>query len=94
MGVIAKLDVTSPRTMNRPQISNTRMVFRVMAGVIAAFLLLVGLPCATSGSHDPGWQDWFGAFCCLYAGVGMACGAWTGMWPYARVRPEGRATCR
>ena len=88
MGVSAKLRVTPPR-MSSSQIiapQRTRRVFRVWAGIIAVFLLLVGLPCAISESHDHGWEAWFGAFCCLYGGIGMACGAWTGEWPYARVR--------
>jgi hypothetical protein len=56
-----------------------------LAGIIAVFLLLVGLPWAISERHDGGWQAWFNAFCCVYAGIGMAAGAWIGEWPYISV---------
>ncbi len=61
--------------------SETRMVFRVLAGIIAVFFLLVGLPLALSGAFvDAWWESWLCAFCYLYGGVGLAIGAYTGRW--------------
>lgn len=56
------------------------MVFRVLAGIIAAFLLLVGLPLALSVAFAGTWQSWLLAICSLYAGIGLALGARTGRW--------------
>jgi protein-S-isoprenylcysteine O-methyltransferase Ste14 len=58
----------------------TRFVFRILACVIAVFLLLIGLPAAISEALNRVWEGWFCAFSCLYAGVGLATGAWTGRW--------------
>ena len=60
--------------------NETRLPFRVLAGVLAAFLLLLGLPLALGQSDTEGWPAWVAAGCCLYAGVGLAFGAWTGRW--------------
>ncbi len=68
--------------------SETRMVFRVLAGIIAAFFLLVGLPLALSGAFvHAWWESWlcaicylFCAICYLYGGIGLAVGAYTGRW--------------
>ena len=62
----------------------TRFVFRILAGVIAAFILLIPLPYAVLESLDRGtlWT-WFLVCCCLFGGVGMAVGARTGQWPFA-----------
>ena len=47
------------------------------------FVLLVGLPKAVlEGLGGGTWQAWFGAVCCLFAGIGMAVGARTGRWPF------------
>ena len=73
--------------MNSPEPSNrgtTRFPFRVLAGILAAFLLLVGLPLALLEAGSGGGWSWLGAFCCLYGGVGMAVGARTGRWFGAR----------
>ena len=61
----------------------TRFIFRVLAGVLALFLLLVGLPLEVLEVRDGGtWQAWFGAVSCYFAGIGLAVGARTGRWPF------------
>ena len=66
--------------MNNKQ-GETRMVFRVLAGILAAFLLLVGLPLALSGAFlDRWWESALWAIGSLYAGIGLAVGARTGRW--------------
>jgi hypothetical protein len=68
-------------TSSSVQKSETRMVFRVLSGIIAAFLLLIGLPMAFSGAFThTSWESWLWAFCSLYAGIGLALGARTGRW--------------
>ena len=71
-------------TTSHPRMEReTRFVFRVLAGVIAVFLLLVGLPVAVLEVRGGGtWDAWFAAACCLIAGIGMAVGARTGRWPF------------
>ena len=65
--------------------SETRKGFRVLAGIIAAFLLLVGLPMALSGAFiHAWWESWLWAICSLYGGIGLAIGAYTGRWYGAR----------
>lgn len=62
----------------------TRFLFRVLAGVIAAFVLLVSLPLAMlEGIDGGGWQAWVLALCSLFAGIGMVVGARTGHWPFS-----------
>lgn len=57
------------------------MVFRVLAGILAAFILLVGLPLAFSGAlGESWWWSWFWAIDFLYAGIGLAVGARSGRW--------------
>jgi hypothetical protein len=73
------MDITQPSKQ-----PGTRFGFRVLAGIIAVFLLLVGLPLALLEAGSGGWQAWLGALCCLYGGVGMAVGARTGRWYSAR----------
>ena len=61
----------------------TRFVFRVLAGILAAFLLLVGLPAAVLEVRAGGtWQAWFAVVSCIFAGIGLAVGARTGRWPF------------
>ncbi len=61
----------------------TRFIFRVLAGVLALFLLLVGLPLEVLEVRDGGtWQAWFGAASCYFAGIGFAVEARTGRWPF------------
>jgi len=71
-------------TTSYPRIEQkTRFIFRVLAGVLALFLLLVGLPVAVlEGLGGGTWQAWFGAVCCYFAGIGLAVGARTGRWPF------------
>ena len=71
-------------TTSYPRIEpKTRFIFRVLAGVLALFLLLVGLPVAVLEALNRGtWQPLFGAVCCLIAGIGLAVGARTGRWPF------------
>ena len=62
----------------------TRIVFRVLAGLVAIFLLLVGLPAAiVEALNSHVWEPWFAAICCLIGGIGMAESARTGRWPFA-----------
>lgn len=72
----------------------TRFVFRLLAGLLAAFLLLVGLPAALSEAGSGGGEAWFCAFCCLYAGVGLAVGARTGKWMDFRKRDDTQGLAR
>ena len=61
------------------------MVFRVLAGIVASLILLVGLPIALSGAFaDSWWESALWAICDLYAGIGLAIGARTGRWYRAR----------
>jgi hypothetical protein len=61
----------------------TRFIFRVLAGILAFCLLLVGLPAAVLEALNGGtWPAWFGAACCCFAGIGLALGARTGRWPF------------
>jgi hypothetical protein len=61
----------------------TRKVFRVLAGILAVFLLL-GPPAALygvfAGSGEHRLWDIFWAISCLYGGVGLAGGARAGRW--------------
>ncbi len=60
----------------------TRYIFRVLAGALALFLLLVGLPLEVLEVRDGKWLACFGAACCYFAGIGFAVGARTGRWPF------------
>ena len=77
-------EVVSMRTTTSyPRIEQkTRFIFRVLAGVLALFLLLVGLPAAVLEVRDGRWQAGFGAVACYFAGIGLAVGARTGRWPF------------
>lgn len=70
-------------TTSHPRIEpKTRFIFRVLAGVLAFFLLAVGLPAVTLEAMRGSPQAWIGAMCCFLAGVGLAVGARTGRWPF------------
>lgn len=71
-------------TTSYPRIERkTRFVFRVLAGILAVFLLLVGLPAAVLVVRDGGtWQAWFAVVSCIFASIGLATGARTGRWPF------------
>jgi hypothetical protein len=60
------------------------MVFRVLAGILAAFLLLCGLPMALhevfTGSGEHRLWGILLAIGSVYSGVGLAVGARTGRW--------------
>jgi hypothetical protein len=58
----------------------TRLIFRILAGILAAFLLLIGLPLALSEalSGSSSLLAWLNAFCTLYGGIIFAVGARTG----------------
>jgi hypothetical protein len=63
------------------KMSGTRTGFRILAGILAALLLLVGLPLAVSGAFmDTWWESGLWATGSLYAGIGLAVGARTGRW--------------
>ena len=57
-----------------------RLPFRILAGLIGAFLLLVGLPASLLEAQTGSLEAWFFAVCCLVGGIGMALGAYTGRW--------------
>ncbi len=66
----------------------TRLSFRILAGILGAFLLLYGLPIsllafleATQREAMTGFiESCFYAVCCLFGGIGLTVGAWTGRW--------------
>jgi hypothetical protein len=61
--------------------TETRIVFRVLAAIISAFLLLVGFPLALSGAFmDTWWESAIWAIGSVCAGIGLAIGARTGRW--------------
>ena len=68
------------------QDGQTRTVFRILAGIVAAFILLVSLPLALYEAITAtivGWEtllNWFMVLCFIYAGIGLAIGARTGRW--------------
>ncbi len=67
-----------PRTEQK-----TRFIFRVLAGVLALFLLLGGLLAAVLEARNGGtWRALFVAVSCYFAGIGFAVGARTGRWPF------------
>jgi hypothetical protein len=72
--------MNSSSSVKQPE---TRTVFRVLAGILAGFLLLIGLPVVLYAvfinSCDWLWNI-FSAICCLYGGIGLAVGARTGRW--------------
>ncbi len=77
--VVSMRTTTShPRTEQK-----TRFIFRVLAGVLALFLLLGGSLLAVVEALDGRiWQAWFTAVSCYFAGIGFAVGARTGRWPF------------
>ena len=71
-------------TTSYPRIERkTRFVFRVLAGILAVFMLL-GAPLVAVLEVRAGgtWQAWFAAVSCIFAGIGLAVGARTGRWPF------------
>ena len=61
--------------------TQTRVVFRILAAIEAAFILLVGFPLALSEAFmDNRWESAILAIVSLYAGIGLALGARTGRW--------------
>lgn len=61
----------------------TRIVFRVLAGILAIFGLFVCLPLAVvEGLNGDTWSSWVFVICCVFAGIGMAEGARSGQWPF------------
>jgi len=58
----------------------TRLPFRILAGLMGAFLLLVGLPASLLEAQTGPLQACFFAVCCLVGGIGLAIGAYTGRW--------------
>jgi|GEM_PF-3046536 len=59
----------------------TRTPFRILAGVVAAVVLIIGFPAAVMETfRTGGWEAAFCGICCVYAGVGLAMGARTGRW--------------
>jgi hypothetical protein len=78
-------------SLSSAKTGETRLIFRILAGILAAFLLLFGFPVAISEIHSNDFQWWsvINAFCTLYAGVIFAVGARTGR--CIRFRHERRA---
>ena len=58
----------------------TRFVFRILSGIVAAIMLLVSLPVAVFDAWHGSPFAVFAAACCVYAGIGLAIGAVTGRW--------------
>lgn len=58
----------------------TRTFFRVLAGLLAMFTLLVSLPMALYEARTGTLSDWLMVLCCICGGVGLAVGAKTGHW--------------
>ena len=63
-----------------PNNVQTRLMFRILAGIIAAFVLLVGLPAALHEAMNGAFGAWVFVLCCLFGGIGLANGARTGRW--------------
>lgn len=60
-----------------------RFGFRILAGIIAASILLIGLPSSFLEAIDRGGVlEWFLVLGCLAGGIGLAIGAKTGYWPF------------
>jgi hypothetical protein len=72
-----RLQMKSSRASSHNQ---TRFGFRILAGIVGIFLLLIGFPMALSAAVNGTWEGWLFAACSLYAGVGLALGARTGRW--------------
>lgn len=68
---------SAPRTEQE-----TRFIFRALAGGLAFFLLLIGVPATVLEALNGSLQAWFGVLACFFAGVGLAAGARTGHWPF------------
>lgn len=60
--------------------SVTRLPFRILAGLIGAFLLLFGLPVSLIEVPTEPLKAGFIAVCCLVGGIGLGLGAHTGRW--------------
>ena len=58
----------------------TRLPFRILAGVLGAFLLLYGLPVALLDATAGPLRACFFAVCCFVGGIGLTFGACTGRW--------------
>lgn len=58
----------------------TRRGFRILAGIVAAFIMLVSFPLAIHEAWNGPWWTWLMVLACLYAGIGLAIGAKTGRW--------------
>lgn len=63
-----------------PGENQTRLGFRIVAGILAVFTLLFSLPLALYEACSGTLLDWLMVLCCVYAGIGMAVGAKTGRW--------------
>lgn len=61
-------------------IPQTRKVFRVLSGIVAGIILLFSLPLSLYEAQSGSLQAIIAAGCCLYAGIGLANGAYTGRW--------------
>lgn len=58
----------------------TRMVFRILSGIIAVFVLLISLPVAMIEAQAGSLTAVVLAACSLFAGIGLGIGAFTGRW--------------
>lgn len=60
--------------------SGTRFLFRFLAGLMGAFLLLFSLPVSLLEVPTEPLKAGFIAACCLFGGIGLGLGAYTGRW--------------
>jgi hypothetical protein len=63
-----------------PRDCQTRKVFRILSGILAVVILLIGLPVAMIEAQTRSLTAVVLAVCSLFAGIGFAIGAFTGRW--------------
>ena len=63
-----------------PGSRQTRTVFRILSGILAVVILLVGLPVAMIEAQTGSLTAVVMSACSLFAGIGFAIGAFTGRW--------------
>ncbi len=62
------------------KIPETRLPFRILAGMTGLFLLLFGLPVSLLGAQAGSLSSIFFAVCCFIGGIGLVTAAYTGRW--------------
>lgn len=72
------------KTLNHPALAQTRLPFRILAGILSAVFLLGTFPLTLLEAGRGDWMMCGFALCSLWTGIGLGCGALTGRWPGAR----------